>query len=840
MVLGALALYAAIAIAWLGLGLIPRLAAAFPALHAWLHGMDGTSLLGEIAGNSSRASHAAGSGPQATFDYLFSAFNLGLAVFLLWLRPRDWAARLLAIGMVGTAVAFNLQGHDALQVVPVVALGAVGIWHEGLHVLSGVAYMFALLLFPDGKLVASSKRGFLRFLRFLRAPYLLFLTLIAALLSLVAVDDHTAGLVVVFGIFIPFAGVSSQLRRYRGATTGDQRRQSKLLVVVLAFALAAAAGLMYAADRLDQGREVEVVDYEVRTPAAGTYFFRCDPHPDTMTGRLVVTADRSSPAGSGPAVVRVDASNGEFDKSVIEVAPNQNTIIRFANHDADPHNVAIYAAADAREPLFIGRELSANDTAALAFRGFRVLFAAIPIALLIGLLRFRLWDVDRVITRAVVYGLFAAVITVIYLALVTAIGTVMGSSGGGNVVVSIALTAAIAVAFEPLRQRARRLANRLVYGERATPYEVLANLSQRVGQTMDTRQALGDMTRVLRRATGAARTEVWLRLGDELMRAAVSPGEAPVPKRLALEGEALPRFDGVDHAVAVRHNAALLGALAVEMVPGERLSPVEEKLVEDAASQLSLVLCNAQLTAELQARLDEISTQAAALETSRRRIVAAQDAARRELERDIHDGAQQQLIALTMKLQLAQSLMQQDPQGVQDLLAELQTETHDAMETLRELGRGIYPPILTDRGLVDALEAQARRSSALVIIDAANVGRYAAEIEASVYFCCMEAVQNATKYAGAVGPITVAIGEDESGLSFSITDCGRGFAPALATTRGTGLQNMTDRIAAVGGSLEIRSSPGEPTTIAGQIPRARLAPARETASPPPQASTSPA
>jgi signal transduction histidine kinase len=204
------------------------------------------------------------------------------------------------------------------------------------------------------------------------------------------------------------------------------------------------------------------------------------------------------------------------------------------------------------------------------------------------------------------------------------------------------------------------------------------------------------------------------------------------------------------------------------------------------------------------------------LRASRQRLVAAQDEERRRLERNIHDGAQQQLVALAVKIRLARAMAGRDAEKAQDLLDELQGEAQEALENLRDLARGIYPPLLADKGLAAALDAQARKVPLPVRVDPNGVGRYPPEAEATAYFCVLEALQNVTKYAEASSAI-VRLRKEDGHLVFSVTDDGRGFDPA-ATPPGSGLQNMADRVEALGGSLDVDSEPGRGTTVTGRIP----------------------
>jgi signal transduction histidine kinase len=271
-----------------------------------------------------------------------------------------------------------------------------------------------------------------------------------------------------------------------------------------------------------------------------------------------------------------------------------------------------------------------------------------------------------------------------------------------------------------------------------------------------------------------------------------------------------------DRAVSVRHQGEELGELAVKKRPGEPVTPVEEKLLADLAAQAGQVLRNVRLTADLQARLQQISRQAVDLRESRQRIVAAQDAERRRLERNIHDGAQQHLVALAVKLRLAATLANRDAERARPSIDGLRRQTKDALETLGTLAAGLYPPALRDGGIGAALSAQTALTTVPVeVIDHVS-NRYPEDLEAAVYFCCQEAIQNAVKHAQA-SHITVRLDERNGAVQFDVSDNGTGFDPAAAR-RGAGMQNMADRIAASGGSFEVDSSPGGGATVRGRVP----------------------
>jgi signal transduction histidine kinase len=419
------------------------------------------------------------------------------------------------------------------------------------------------------------------------------------------------------------------------------------------------------------------------------------------------------------------------------------------------------------------------------------------------LLSYRLYDIDVVINKAVVYAVLAMFITVVYVAVVVGIGAVIGSAGG--TLVSAVAAAVVAIAFQPARRGAQRLANRLVYGERATPYEVLAQLGDRLAGEYAADDVLDRIAAALAGGIGADRVVVWLNSGDELRPAAVWPrGARAAP--IAASAAALSATEEGMRSFPVRHQGEMLGAIGVHKPPSDPLTPADEKLVGDLAAQAGLVLRNARLIEDLRA--------------SRRRLVTAQDEERRRLERNIHDGAQQQLVALTVKARLAEQMIDRDPAKARDLVAQIGAETTGTLEDLRDLARGIYPPLLADKGLAAALKAQARKAAVPVAVEADGVGRFDREVEAGVYFCVLEALNNVAKYAGA-SHVDVRLWRQDREVVFEVRDDGVGFDPA-ASGYGTGLRGMADRLEALGGTLEVQSAPRAGTKILGRVPAARV------------------
>jgi signal transduction histidine kinase len=444
--------------------------------------------------------------------------------------------------------------------------------------------------------------------------------------------------------------------------------------------------------------------------------------------------------------------------------------------------------------------------------------ASIPVAMGIAILTRRLYDIDVIVNKTVVYLSLAAFITAVYIALVVGIGQAVGQQGKAGFGLSVLATAVVAVAFQPVRERVQRLANRLVYGKRATPYEALSAFADQIGATVPAGELLPHLARVLAEATGAARTQVWLTDGGRLrLEAAYPAGNADDAERsgvaIALPRQGLPEFPAVTRAFEVSHAGEPLGALTLAKRAGEALTPVEGRLAAQLAAQAGLVLRNARLADQLKDRMAE-------LHASRKRIVEASDGERRRLERNIHDGAQQQLVALSVMARLAETTVDGDREGARAMVVQAQADAAGALENLRDLARGIYPPLLAEQGLAAALDAQVRRSPVPVTLAADGLRRYPQETEAAVYFCVLEALQNVAKYAGASGAAVTLVSADDA-LEFSVTDNGVGFDTGSGRT-GSGLQGMADRLAAVGGELQIQSRPGHGTTVTGRLPAAAL------------------
>ena len=377
------------------------------------------------------------------------------------------------------------------------------------------------------------------------------------------------------------------------------------------------------------------------------------------------------------------------------------------------------------------------------------------------------------------------------------VGLLFGAQDEPNVWLGVVATVVIAIAFQPLRRRLQRVADRIVFGRRVTPYEVLSSFSQAVAAVDP--DVLNEVAESLTEGTTATAASIWVTRDDGFHRIAAWP-------TATVEGESAPAGDRLED---ITHDGERLGVLSLTLPAGQSLPPTDERLLEQVSSGLGLALRNLLLTDDLQTRVDQ-------LRESRRRIVAVQDKTRQALERDLHDGAQQRLVALKIKVGIGESMAEQQGfDDVRQILANVKDETDLTIDSLRTLARGIYPPLLEAEGLGPALTTQLHRAPMPVTVQAAGVGRHPREIEATVYFCVLEAVQNTVKHAQAQS-VLVSVTNTNGHLGFEVRDDGIGFDPDRA--HGQGLINITDRLDAVEGTLEIESDPGHGTVVRGRVP----------------------
>ena len=446
--------------------------------------------------------------------------------------------------------------------------------------------------------------------------------------------------------------------------------------------------------------------------------------------------------------------------------------------------------------------------------------------------------VDRLLTATVSAAGLTALVIAAYTAVVVSLGRSLRDGERSLLLLSMVAAALAAVAYLPLRTRLTDLANQLVYGERVAPDEALRTWGSRLTRAIPLDELLLQLTESLRKSmtlssaeifTGASglyelaagvphRTAEPIRIPDKergvVARAGVSGGTWIDVWLPALAGSAQ-----IMRVAPIAHGGELLGLVVVVRPTGATaFSDDDDRVLTELARQVGLALHNVQLDSALQASLEELQQANVDLQESRRRIVTAGDAERRRLERNLHDGAQQHLVAMAVKLRIAEDMIEDEPKEAIDVINELRSDLKDAIAELRALAHGIYPPLLSSGGLAEALPNAASRAALPTTVETTGVGRFDAEIESTVYFCCLEAMQNAGKHAGADAEIVVSVERVEDRLTFEVRDDGAGFDAGPAAARGHGFVNMADRLGTIGGRLTVSSTLGAGTTIRGEIP----------------------
>ena len=392
----------------------------------------------------------------------------------------------------------------------------------------------------------------------------------------------------------------------------------------------------------------------------------------------------------------------------------------------------------------------------------------------------------------------------------------------------------------------------IFHRERTSPDALARGFASRMSRSIPLDELVLQAAETMREGLRARAVEVWRLadgalqpwLGDPGMHKDPVPLDAVSPSAIVQAGLSghgwlsvwLPQMlEGRDDAYVrlapMASAGELQGVVVVERaVDAPVFSPDEERALVEVSRHLGVALHNAQLDSALQASLDEVRRQAAELQASRGRIVAAGDQARRTIERNLHDGAQQHLVALAVQLKLVRQLADRDPAQVGERIDALSVAVDDTLQELRDLAHGIYPPLLADKGLPDALTSAARRAVLPVTVKADGLGRYGADAEATVYFCVLEALQNAGKYAGEAATIEVEIREEAGSLVFVVSDDGEGF-DVHGRGLGAGFTNMLDRLGALGGTLRVESAQGRGVRVTGVVPGARAGDASAPRSP---------
>jgi signal transduction histidine kinase len=402
-----------------------------------------------------------------------------------------------------------------------------------------------------------------------------------------------------------------------------------------------------------------------------------------------------------------------------------------------------------------------------------------------------------------------------------------------GILITIAVIAAGAALFATYGQRRREAASLTAIDF------VRSSFVSRLSHGESINELLQQVVNALRESLKLDRAEVWLSEAGELRLTVSDPvrDAARIPLLLNIGAIAanarvsgrpwarvwLPELlpEKVDTALRIAPislSGELLGLVVVQRAGSEeRLAADADITLDELVREVGAAIKKERLDIALHDSLEQLRGQAQDLQASRARIVAAADAERRRIERDLHDGAQQYLVAIAVKAGLIQQLAGVDAARGKALLDELASDTQSALDELRSLAHGIYPPLLSSAGLGEALGAACRRAPLPTDLDAADLRRYAPQLEAAVYFCCLEALQNAAKYAGRDASARVAIWEEAGGLLFEVADDGVGF-DAAQFNAGAGLTNMSDRLGAVGGRLSIESQPGKGTRVKGAIP----------------------
>ncbi|MEU4605409.1 ATP-binding protein [Kribbella sp. NPDC023972] len=422
-------------------------------------------------------------------------------------------------------------------------------------------------------------------------------------------------------------------------------------------------------------------------------------------------------------------------------------------------------------------------------------------------------------SKLVVFLGVAGFVVWVYVVVVLGGGALIGHTDSPSVPLSVLATTVVALLFTRVQAALERATTR--WGLSApTPYDVLSHFSDAVTSAYATDELPARMAMLLTQGTGAKWAQVWLNVSGRLNLAATWPSDVDadrIPPCMRSE-DIIVTEEGL-RALPVRHGGQLLGVLRLQERPGLALTLVEERLFAGLAAQAGLVLRWVGLRAELDDRRAELLVRSEEIQASRERLIEAQDAERSRLERDLHDGAQQHLVALTVNLRLAHTIAGRSPSRAAMVLSEQAVAAHLAIETLSALSRGIYPRQLADEGLGEALRSAVAGSAMPVAIDTHGLARLPARVEAALYFCCMEAVQNAAKHSGA-GTVSVRVDEDSHRWRLTVTDDGTGFDQAhAAAASGAGLANMRDRLDAVGGTVEVVSLERTGTTVTAVIPR---------------------
>jgi signal transduction histidine kinase len=418
----------------------------------------------------------------------------------------------------------------------------------------------------------------------------------------------------------------------------------------------------------------------------------------------------------------------------------------------------------------------------------------LPGAIIYGILRHRLFDLDLVVRKSVAYGAASLLIAAAYAVIAATPGLMLGNRV--PVTLAVVVTIAAALVFQPLRRGLESAVSRRLFGDRVRQYQLLKSLGSTMEQTAELDELLPRLAYAVRDGISASWVRVRLRDADG------SWLDEPVGVAGEVTGDSAA---GVDLVRA----GELLGRVDLGPKPGG-YAAADLELLATVAAQATTSVANVRLATQLKEGLDELST-------SRVRLIAAQDAERRRIERDLHDGIQQEVVALIAGLRLARNRLSRDELSAVEL-TDLQDQAREMLRDLRELAHGFHPPVLSDNGLVAALESRATRfpiSVQILADDGLRAERFSEDVEGTAYFVACESLTNVAKHAGTAGA-RIRLSHPGSRLCLVVEDDGRGFEPNGA--RSGGLANIRDRVEALHGRLTIESRLGAGTSVRAELP----------------------
>lgn len=685
-------LYTAGALLWLLLGLATGLAAASTAFYQllveWSQSVVRDSLMAAVLRLVRFSSLYTQPPHYYLFYYLFSVVNLVAALGMVWLRPRDWVARALAVGMVGTAAVFNWPAHAVLDF----SSPLINDWHTYYHLITGLAYAIGLVFFPDGALPdipfsywvpwSTLRNG-------LRISYVLLLFVLGFAAANVT-DGEPPGLVFFFGVVVPLIGIAAQVARYQGAADVEARQQSKVLLLSMMLALGAWLLLL-------------LVSLLFSLPVLGLSW--------------------------------------ENERRVEQ----------------------------------------------MTFFVFPLLFTTIPVMLFVTVVRYRLWDFDRLINRSLVYGALTGFVVGVYVAAVGVASTLLQSQT--HWLFSMLITGVVALLFQPLRQWLQQMVNRLMYGQRDEPIAAVRHLRQQLALTVAPEELLSTIARSITQTLKVPYAAIALQQEEKSQVLAEWGNPLPVVERLPL---------------VYRHE--VLGQLLVApRRPDERLTPGDYRLLQEIAYEAGVALHALRLTLDLQ--------------RAREQLVMAREEERRRLRRDLHDGLGPQLATLTLKIDAARNLLQRDPAQADRLLTEYKGQTQAALADLRRIVHNLRPPALDQLGLLSALRQQLATAQGqhlqIELATPDELPALPAAIEVAAYHIVLEALANVIRHAQAQRCIiTLQIANQQ--LLLTICDDGKGLARDHVA--GVGLRSMRERAEELGGVFRLAAPINGGTEITVYLP----------------------